>query len=219
MVKFYHHVDLRSKKAMIDYLTSHYRYPTMNGWNNSTSYACNLKVDRLGLDHDLVMKLYDLIGASGFYDPIEDLMQDFAEEHNFFWQAGFNGRSGGYLVLYQGGRVKDQHKSFCIECGQQNFQSITEGSNICGVCGQPSRVDYLRPPMRVVTYPGRETDQNEDFSDWDMYCLRERIKLVQSFDSLADAIVQEAIYIAKNYQLEEETYLIERTRQVLAPAT
>ena len=39
-------------------------------------------------------------------DEINQMLWDWDESNNFSWQVGFNGRSGGYLVLYQGG-VKD----------------------------------------------------------------------------------------------------------------
>lgn len=50
MKRFFQPVDLRSRKAMIDYLEDHFRYFTMNSWNRSQSYACNLKIYKLGLD-------------------------------------------------------------------------------------------------------------------------------------------------------------------------
>ena len=52
MKKFYTPVDLRSRADMTAYLENHFRYPTMNSWNQATSYACNLKVDRLGQRRD-----------------------------------------------------------------------------------------------------------------------------------------------------------------------
>ena len=76
------------------------RYWTMNSWNGMSSLAYNLKVHRLGLPSEIVNKLYDLIGLDGFYDDINELIHNFEKETGF--QAGFNGRSGGYLVLYRG---------------------------------------------------------------------------------------------------------------------
>ena len=49
MRRFYQSVDLRSRSQMTDFLTKHFRYPTMNSWNNAVSYACNLKIHKLGL--------------------------------------------------------------------------------------------------------------------------------------------------------------------------
>ena len=46
---------------MTQYLTTHFRYPTLNSWNRSTSYACNLKITHLGLSPEVVDKLFDMI--------------------------------------------------------------------------------------------------------------------------------------------------------------
>lgn len=165
MKVFCHPVDQRKRSAIVKYLTGHFRYYTMNPWNRSTSYACNLKVHSLGLAPDITDALYEMMDVSGFYDGIHDLMCSFAEEHKHIWQAGFNGRSGGYLVLYQG--TSD------------------------GGC-----------------YPGRGTDQDEDFARWDMDSLRGRLRLVQHFDRLADSIVQAAIDMTRHCAVVEETVMV-----------
>jgi len=179
MVKFCQPVDFRSRTSMTEFLQDHFRYHTMNSWNCSTSYACNLKIHKLDLESDLASRLAKLIRLPEFYETINDLCREFDSNHQHEWQAAFNGRSGGYLVLYQ---------------GEKEPESI-----------------------RVTTYLGRSTDMGEDFSDWEMGQLRERVKLVQEFDQLADDIVQEAIYIAQNYEIQDETYTVEKTRQVLVP--
>ena len=69
MKKFYTPVDLRSRAEMTAYLENHFRYPTMNSWNQATSYACNLKVDRLGLSAGIVEKLLDMWTHSSFRRP------------------------------------------------------------------------------------------------------------------------------------------------------
>ena len=80
------------------------RYYTMNSWNLSESMAYNLKVYNV-IDKKLQDKVYELMDVPYFYeDYINPLIHDFDSEHNYEWQAGFNGRSGGYLVLYKGGR-------------------------------------------------------------------------------------------------------------------
>jgi hypothetical protein len=179
MIKFYHAVDRRSRKAMTEYLSGHFRYNTMNSWNCSTSYAQNLKIYNLGLDSVITDKLYSLIQIPAFYETLKNLMFEFGEEHDYRWQAGMNGRSGGYLVLYQGRTERN----------------------------------------RAVSYPGRSTDMDEDFGEWTLSQLRDRTETVQSFDKLADAIVVEALWLAKHYTVEEETIFIEKTRPVLVPVS
>lgn len=81
------------------------RYYTMNSWNLSTSIAYNLKVYNV-IDNELQNKVYELMDIDGFYDGINYLISDFDNEFNHIWQAGFNGRSGGYLVLYHNNQCK-----------------------------------------------------------------------------------------------------------------
>ena len=38
-----------TRKQMIDFLSDHFRYHTMNSWNNATSYARCVKLNRLSL--------------------------------------------------------------------------------------------------------------------------------------------------------------------------
>lgn len=79
------------------------RYYTMNSWNLSQSLAYNLKIYNV-IDHDLQDACYELLDVEDFYDLyINPLIHDFDYLNDYEWQAGFNGRSGGYLVLYKGG--------------------------------------------------------------------------------------------------------------------
>jgi hypothetical protein len=215
MKKFDKKVDLRSRKAMTEFLTNHFRYDTMSPWNQSTSYANNIKIHRLGLDRETENKLYDLIETTEFWDDARVLFDEFAERHGYQWRPGINGRSGGYLVLYQSFREPSEHKSFCISCGQKNFTSVAATGNVCGKCGKPTRVDYKSPPMNVGTYPGKATDMDEDFTDFSMYALRERVKLVQDFDRVTDALIALAVKMVSDYSVENETYFVPKTRKVL----
>ena len=168
MRRFYQSVDLRSRSQMTDFLTKHFRYPTMNSWNNAVSYACNLKIHSLGLCDEVYEKLYDLLECQEFFLALKELMDAFAAEHNYRWQVGMNGRSGGYLVLYQGEIKPSGYKSFCTACGQLNYRSIKETGKQCGKCGLHTRVDFDKPHMQVSTFPGRGTDDDTDFTDWSM---------------------------------------------------
>ena len=48
--------------------------------------------------------------------------------------------------------------------------------------------------------------------------LKDRVRLIQDFDRLADRIVDRAIDIAKHYSIEEEEYYVPKVRKVLVPA-
>lgn len=215
MRKFTESVDLRSRKEMTDYLRNHFRYSTMNSWNQATSYACNLKIHRLGLEAEIESKLYDMLGTQEFYALRDETVDLFNQAHGFRWQAGFNGRSGGYLVLYQGELKSTGYLSYCTCCGQRNYRSVTDTGNVCGACGRPSRVDYSIPPKHPVTFPGRGLDMDDDYEEWSMSELRDRVKLVQELDRLADDLVSQAIYLANEYDIEEEIYYVPHTRRVL----
>ncbi|ANU54612.1 hypothetical protein I5Q82_07105 [Acutalibacter muris] len=71
--------------------------------------------------------------------------------------------------------------------------------------------------MQVTTFPGRGTDCDADFEDWSMYDLRNRVRLVQEFDRLADDMVQEAVFYAQNYAVQDEEYQVTQTRKALVP--
>lgn len=152
--KFYQKVDLRSRKAMTEFLETHFRYFTGNSWNRSTSYAHNVKIDRLGLEKEVEDALYELRVCEGAYDTINDLLYAFEKQHDYRWQAWFNGRNGGYLVLYQGGAKRSEYKSYCKYCGQPNFTSVKETGKKCGRCERDGRVDYLFPPINPFVYYG-----------------------------------------------------------------
>ena len=213
---FWKAVDTRARYKMQKFLAEHFRYDTMSSWNRSTSYACNMKIYNLDVPAEVKDKLYEMLDCQDVYDRISELIDDFNAEHDFRWQAAFNGRSGGYLVLYQGGSKPSEHKSFCRFCGQRNFTSVKETGNVCGRCRQPGRIDYAKPPLQVFTLPGKSTDMDEDFEGWSMDDLRARVKLVQEFDALADNIVLEVKSIAESCSVREEVYYEPKTRKVLA---
>lgn len=153
MRKFFERIDLRSRCEMTDYLRNHFRYSTMNSWNHATSYACNLKIYRLGLDPEIESKLFDMLDTREFLLMRQETLYLFNAAHNFRWQAGFNGRSGGYLVLYHGDLKPTGYLSYCTCCGQRNCRSVADTGNVCGVCGKASRVDFRIPPKQPVTFP------------------------------------------------------------------
>lgn len=192
MKQFYKKVDLRSRKAMTKFLEGHFRYDTANGCNRSTSYANNLKINNLGFTNEQEEKLLDMLDCAEAYDNINDKIWKFGYDHDWRWQAVFNGRSGGYLVLYRGGWKPGEYKSFCTSCGQKNYTTVEETGHKCGRCGKETRVNYKNPPKQIYSYPEKSVDMDEDFEEWSMNDLKQRVKLVQEFDRLCDKIVAEA---------------------------
>ena len=101
----------RGRDSMIDYLKNHFRYNTMNSWNGSTSYARCIKFSKLDLNTEQVNACYRMLQVDSAWEAVIDIQHQFAHRHQHEWQMGFNGRSGGYIVLYMGG-VRDG-KTFC----------------------------------------------------------------------------------------------------------
>lgn len=56
---------------------------------------------------------------------------------------------------------------------------------------------------------------DEDYEEWSLSELRNRVKLVQELDSLADDLVSQAIRMASEYDVIEEECFVPKTRYVL----
>jgi hypothetical protein len=69
----------------------------MNSWNCLESIANNVKVFNLGLDGDCWVAL-NLLQLDDYF-TVNQMLKDWEYEHDGY-SLGFNGRSGGYLVLY-----------------------------------------------------------------------------------------------------------------------
>jgi hypothetical protein len=111
-------------QEMMVFLAGHFRYHTMNSWNNATSYARNVKIDRLDLTPEQKSRAYEIIYAEGAFDEINHLMREFDASHGYEFQMQFNGRSGGYVVLIPGGKRQSGYQSYCPSCGQRNYAKV-----------------------------------------------------------------------------------------------
>ena len=78
------------------------RYWAMNSWNGSKSLAYNMKIYNI-FPMKYIHSIYDLMDEPDAYFTVNSLISAFEHKYNYKWQAGFNGHSGGYLVLYSGG--------------------------------------------------------------------------------------------------------------------
>lgn len=216
---FYKEVNLKKQGEMIAFLKKHSRYCMMNSWNRSTSYANSIKLHNLQKPPEVEDSIWwELFMLPEWGTIVSDLMEDFGRAHNWLWQAGINGRSGGYVVLYQGGIQPSGYLSYCTHCGQKNYQAVPEGQKgICGRCEAKARVNFKAPDMQVFTWPGRSVDQEEDFRDWSLSQLQDRVKLVQEFDQLCDRIVEQYTDLCKHHRIAEEQILVSKTIKVLEP--
>lgn len=90
-------LDITNTKEMFDFLKTHFTYDTLNSWNGLESIANNVKVFNLGLDGDCWVAL-NLLQVDEYF-TVNQMLKDWEYEHEGY-SLGFNGRSGGYLVLY-----------------------------------------------------------------------------------------------------------------------
>lgn len=120
----------RTKAEMVKYLTEHFRYDTMNSWNVSRSYAQCVKVSRHplfnGLTREQLNACYAMLEIDEAFHDVRSVLEEFAVLHAQEYQISFNGRSGGYLVLMQGGQRQTGHKSVCTTCGQRSFRRVID---------------------------------------------------------------------------------------------
>lgn len=217
---FYKEVNTQDADAMKGFLMSHFRYSTLNSWNRTTSYANNIKlhcfVRPSDIPDDVWWEMYTL---DDWQTVLSSLLREFGADHAWCWQAGTNGRSGGYIVLYAGGQKLSGYKSYCTACGQKNFRTTEETGVKCGRCSSLTRVNFNRPHMEVFTTPGIGVDQDQDFDGWELDSLQERVKLVQDFDRLADAVLAAYIDMCSNCTIEDEEVTITKKVRVLRERT
>ena len=107
-------VDICNTKSMWNFLKNHYSYYTMNSWNRQKSIAHNVKLYNLALDGDWTIAMryiFDEADCAGLQTLIEDEIREFENKYPYY-EVSSNGRSGGYLVIYE----KQGHGSILPEC-------------------------------------------------------------------------------------------------------
>lgn len=161
---------IKTLRDKFNYIKNHETYFTMNSWNGLSSIANNVKVYNLGLPEIQKNKLYDFIECENFYNEINFLI------HHSGLKVGFNGRSSGYLVLYN----KDNNCSAVDDC-YYNFESYKEFLD-CEKDGKNFRVAQENCKCII------ENDFN----------------LVKEFDILCDGIRDYIIYLLDNAEVEEK---------------
>ena len=189
----------------------------MNSWNRSTTYANNIKLYNIEKPSDVDDdRWWQILDIAQWREKLSDLLENFGRYHNWLWQAGINGRSGGYIVLYQGGIKPSGHKSYCAHCGQKNYQTVSDGqTGICGKCDAKARVNFKQTPVQVFTWPGKEIDM--DFRGRSLFELQDRVTLVQEFDQLCDIVTESYINTCRDYRIVEEEILVPKTIKILEP--
>ena len=155
---YYKKVNYNSNKECYEFLTNHFTYDTMNSWNGLRSIANNVKVYKLPVNYEDAMQALE----EDEYFSINETIRDWEEDHPGY-QVAFNGRSGGYLVLYS--------KS-------HNGHVLTHNDP-----DSPCNYDY---------YEYWKQDVREDWGSLKAYheSLVYQVKLVQEFDKLCDDLIE-----------------------------
>ena len=157
-------VDIASTKSMWNFLKNHFQYSTLNSWNGLTSIAHNVKLYNLKLDGDwgqVLDYLFDEADCGALQIAINDELQNFASEHPGY-TVGFNGRSGGYLVLYNAHDYQSVLPS-CVEQYETYDDFKSDLKNSYSYWGGERVYDYLSE-------------------------LRQAVELVRDFDRLCDSL-------------------------------
>ena len=216
MKTFERKVNMRRREDMIRFLRDHDRYWTMNSWNRSSSYANCVKIHMLGLTRGQLETAWEMLDVPQVYDAIHRILEDWAHKHEWRWQIGFNGRSGGYLVLYQGDLDHTNARTAqCDECGKLTWHK-KETPCTSDDCDGTLRL-LPEPRPQIVTYPGRGLDEDPSFDDWSMAELRNRVRLIQDFDRACDAALAEFIRFCEEYRVVEKDILVSKTVRALEP--
>ncbi|ENY79144.1 hypothetical protein C206_03469 [Pseudomonas putida TRO1] len=147
------------------------------------------------------------------------MIEDFVVEMNGEFTISSNGRSSGYLVLMKSQWESTGYQSYCKSCSQRNYQACTEGNNRCGRCGaegDAGRLNFQHPP-KTLRVSGQALDQDEDFNEWSLDQLANRVEVVEAFDNACDSIRSTFIDML-SLNVVEETVLIPQKRYVLKSA-
>lgn len=171
---FYKKVNKNNCKEMYNFLKNHFTYYTLNSWNGLYSIANNVKIYNLDIEGD-EWKLLEILQLDE-YITINFIIEEWEQEHKNY-RVGFNGRSGGYLVLEN--REDNKHifdnyqQSFILEADTyEEFKTLLHNANY-------TLKQYKSELVKMV-------------------------EIVQDFDKLCDDLVTECQYMLDNYKIEEE---------------
>ena len=165
---------IKTLKDKFEYIKNHETYWTMNSWNRLYSIANNIKAYNLGFSNAQQDKLYGFIECENFYQDINFMIE------NSGLNVGVNGRSGGYLVLYN-----DKNNCCAIDDCYCNFENYKE---------------FLEHEKAYVEF--RIAQEN-------CRCIVERdFELVKQFDELCDEIRNYVMYLIDNAKIEEKERIL-----------
>ena len=173
-------VDISSTKSMWTFLKNHFTYSTMNSWNGMKSIANNVKLYNLNLKGDwttVLRFLNDEADSACLQISIDEAIQEF-QRKNPCYRAGFNGRSGGYLVLYNA----DNYRSILPDCmDYECYEDFKEDTKAYGYTVADFNYE-LRQIVKVVREFDLLCDELRDLMDsysvssFDKYKLEDAVE-------------------------------------------
>ena len=169
---YYKRVNKNNNKEMFNFLKTHYRYYTLNSWNVEKSIANNIKVYNIDEFTGIEDKILQVLERDN-YNSINDEIEAWEFEQGHCWKVGFNGRSGGYLVLYN-------NDNYCSV-----LDDYIENNN--------NYEDFLQD----IKNSGYSAIKNYH------YRLVQQVEMVQMFDKLCDKLVQICLYLVDMQNIRE----------------
>lgn len=178
-------VDISNTKSMWNFLKEHFTYSTLNSWNRLESIANDVKLYKLNLEGDwtnVIRYLTDVADCGGLQLAIEDETLAFNEEHYPNYRVGFNGRSNGYLVLYN----SENNRSVLPDC-------VTDYDTY----------EDFKEDIKAGWNGYNVSDFNRE--------LRDAVELVRDFDRLCDTLRDIVnAYSTRNFEEDKLTDAVER---------
>ena len=179
---YFKKVNKNSDKEMFEFLQQHFQYFTMASWNGLKSIANNVKIYNIKeLDYDIL----EYLQLDNYYS-INDTIECWEEEHKGY-KVGFNGRSGGYLVLYNdsnNGSILDYYVDINLNSDYESFKQ----------------------DIRESEYHTMKEYHSK---------LVEQVEIVQEFDKLCDDLIQVCLDLKNNYEIVEEEQTCTKVVNVL----
>lgn len=172
---------IKTLTGKFDYIKNHFTYWPYASWNGGRHIANKVKVDEMDLGRSRLDRVFEMMDADsdGYWFHINNYLEYECDEAKL--EVGFNGRSSGYLVLYS----EDRYCPDALKGEYGNYDSYR---------------DWLADYAEGWDYRAAQ---------YDLRCMIERdFETVRAFDQLCDNMRENLIYMADNYEVEEETYTV-----------
>lgn len=199
----------KTKEDMAKFLSQHKRYCTM-GRSGVESYSNGCKLHSLGLRGAQLDKAYEAIQMEGLQDLISEPIRKFTAETYGAYTVGFNGRSGGHMVLYSGEYYDSDYKSYCTNCGRRTYHAVAPGETVaCGGCSHALTSYKKVPRFHRVHSTGIDDGMTfEDFMALSRSELKTKFDLVRRFDEVCEQVRDEFIALLDDHIIVEEQVMV-----------